>query len=109
MSARYPTDIVTTDGDGWARIHKGHGLDKEMLREDVIHNVDDQRVGEVLVVEEVHLSYTPRVKWCSRHSDGWGCDHEGEWHGHWFAVRPGADTAFTLARWGEARDGGESK
>lgn len=51
------------------------------------------------VVSEVqHLNYMPRVKWCSRH-DGFGCDNEGDWHGHWFGVKhnPGSGCCHTVA------------
>ena len=43
-------------------------------------------------------SYSPRVKWCER-LDGFGCDLNGEdFHGHWYAVKPGPGTAWTLIR-----------
>lgn len=48
--------------------------------------------------EVQHLHRMPRVKNCSKY-DGWGCDLEGEWHGHWFGVKhnPASDCCHTLA------------
>lgn len=37
-------------------------------------------------VHETFLQYTPRVMWCER-IDGFGCDSNGDWHGHWSAVK----------------------
>lgn len=37
-------------------------------------------------VHEVHMHYTPRVKWCER-IDGFGCESNGQWHGHWSQTR----------------------
>lgn len=52
----------------------------------------------VLASEVQHLHYMPRVKNCSNY-DGWGCDLEGEWHGHWFGVKHNdkSDCCHTLA------------
>lgn len=93
MTARtYPTDIVTSEG--WARIHQGHELDRDLLLADLA-SAQVPLQGDVLRVHEAHFAYKPRVKWCSNF-DGYGCDQEGEWHGHWFEVKPGPDTAFTV-------------
>ena len=98
-SALYPTDIVTDDG--WERIHRGHGLDRDALRADLDHNQGVARGGWDLVVQEVHLAYQPRVKWCGRRGEP--CDNEGDWHAHWHEVRSGDDaTKFTLARYRRA-------
>lgn len=91
----YPTDIVTDDG--WARIHQGHGIARDVLSDDLGRHQPDDREPE-LHVTEAHFHYMPRVKRCSDY-DGYGCDQEGEWHAHWFEVKPGPGTAFTLARW----------
>lgn len=91
---KYPADIVT---DRWGRIHRGHGLDVEMLREDLEHNVGPQPVGHDLHIDQWHLGYAPRVKWCENY--GWPCDEEGEWHAHWYAAKPTDDNAFTMVSW----------
>ena len=95
MGVQYPTEIV--NDDGWGRIHQGHGLDREMLQRDLEDNVDHQRIGEILKVEEAYFRYVPRVKWCSNF--GWPCDNEGEWHAHWEEVRPSPESAFTVVNW----------
>jgi hypothetical protein len=86
----YPTDILTDDG--WGRVHRGHGLDTSVLLADF--NATQGPTGGVRV-KEVHLFHQPRVRWCERHGDP--CELNGEWHGHWHAVRPGSGTAFTIA------------
>lgn len=96
---RYPTDIVNDD-HGWHRIHKGHNLDRDMLRADLEEAVDLQRIGTELVVKEVYLRYVPRVKWCER-LDGWVCDDQGQWHSHWTEVKPTPERAMTIVYWGK--------
>lgn len=94
---KYPADFVSTDL-GWCRIHCGHDLSREELIADLTeHGGSLRRDGEQFTVEQVHLYYQPRIKWCGRHDEP--CDNEGEWHGHWFAARPSTDTAFTLVYW----------
>lgn len=93
---RDQTDTIYWEGErsGWGTIIPGHNLDPDALREAVTH---EQGGGfSTLHVEEAFLSYMPRVKRCSRY-DGWGCDNEGEWHAHWFAVKPHPAAAFTVA------------
>lgn len=93
----YPTDYISED-TGKSRIHRGHGLDRDVLAADVEH-AQGWVAGEDgdLVVEEVWLHYVPRIKWCSN-LDGFGCGSEGDWHGHWTQVRPSPGAEFTLAR-----------
>lgn len=78
-------------------LHRGHNLNREELLADLLHNYGDPPPGHDLHVDEWHLGYAPRVKWCGQY--GWPCDHEGEWHGHWYAVKPGQDTAFSAVSW----------
>jgi hypothetical protein len=96
----YPTDIV--NDYGWGRIHRGHNLTLDMLQRDMVEHHGYPAEGQSMRIEEVHMRYVPRVKWCER-LDGWPCDDEGEWHSHWTAVRPGQDTAFTLVHWESVR------
>jgi len=91
---KYPADIV--NDDGWGRIHEGHGLDRGDLERDLAHN-GGQCPGASLKVEEVYFRWIPRIKWCG--NLGWPCDNEGEWHGHWEAVKPNPDRAFTVVNW----------
>lgn len=99
---KYPADFVSTNL-GWCRIHNGHGLDRGELLADLAEcGGSSRRDGEEFIVEQVHLYYQPRVKWCGRHDEA--CDNEGEWHGHWFATRPSTDTAFTLVYWGRPEE-----
>lgn len=96
---KYPAMILTDDG--WGVILEGHSLQGETLR-----TLCREWFGsEVFRSQEVHFEYVPRIKHCSQR-DGWGCDNEGEWHGHWFEVRPAADgsTAFTILHEVEADD-----
>lgn len=89
MSAMtYPT-LMCTD-NGYAALMQGHNLDPAEIaavEESHLGKPDD---GWFTKVEEVFYDWVPRLKWCSRHpqSGGWGCDQEGEWHGHWFEVLP---------------------
>lgn len=91
----YPRDIVT--GLGVGRIHKGHGLDPKMLEADLESECDMQRIGERLLISEERLAYRPRIKWCER-LDGFGCEENGEWHGHWEPVRENGEL-FTVVQW----------
>lgn len=96
---KYPNDIV--NDDGWGRIHKGHGLDRDKLQRDLEqHAGNPQRHGETLKAEEVYLRWIPRIKWCG--GLGFPCDNEGEWHGHWEPVRPNTECAFTIVNWSRA-------
>lgn len=85
--------IVTNDGTWWA-ITPGEVTDEAVLRE-MAESVGPADVG-ILITEVWHLHYQSRVKNCGDHGDA--CDMEGEWHSHWHAVKPGQDTAHTLAR-----------
>jgi hypothetical protein len=87
---RYPASIVT-DGE-WGLVFEGHDLDEA----DLLREMASEGYCAPLTVQEVHFMYRPRVKNCSQY-DGWGCDNEGEWHAHWFEVKPGTGTAFTVA------------
>lgn len=102
MSKKYPTDIVMEDG--YYRIHEGHGLDRQELIADYEEYDGIAPVDAVWTIEEVYLHYTPRIKWCEK-VDGWGCDANGEWHGHWFEVMPAHDSAFTLVGWSRVTNG----
>lgn len=88
----YPADMVSDDG--WTRIHRGHDLDREMLSADLRHHQGEPPPGHEMHVDEWHLGYAPRVKWCEQY--GWPCDNEGEWHAHWYHVKPADDSAFTV-------------
>jgi hypothetical protein len=113
---KYPTLISMRDDGGWAAILEGHNLPQTVLDRtevEMIGEPDDgwftevEMIGEpddgwFTEVEEVYLEWVPRVKWCSRYplSDGFGCDNEGQWHGHWFAVQdtPHERCHFTVIR-----------
>lgn len=90
-AVKYPAMILNEDG--WGVILEGHALEAAVLRDACVEwfGSDSPRV------QEVHFEYVPRIKNCSQR-DGWGCDNEGDWHGHWFEVRPAPDgsTAFTI-------------
>jgi hypothetical protein len=90
-AVKYPAMILNEDG--WGVVLEGHGLESDALRAVCV----DWFGGTEFRVAEVHFEYVPRIKNCSER-DGWGCDNEGEWHAHWFEVRPAADgsTAFTV-------------
>lgn len=92
---KYPTDMVTDDG--WLRIHEGHNLSREALEYDLRERGHARPDGTELHVDEWHLGYAPRVKWCAQY--GWPCDQEGEWHGHWYHVQPNDRSAFTAVSW----------
>jgi len=98
MAKNYPADI-TVHGHKAGRIHQGHGHDYHSLLADMEESNPTHPVKDILV-EEVHLDYKPRVMYCSNY-DGFGCDYDGEWHSHWFEVRGGTDTAYTLVSWEE--------
>ncbi|SDH55080.1 hypothetical protein [Microbacterium sp. 77mftsu3.1] len=95
MTFTYPGLIYT--GEGPEAILLGHGLplDEVIAAEADILGPLEPKFERV--ISEVHFAYTPRVKHCSR-LDGWGCDQEGEWHGHFYEVKPAAGTAHTLVR-----------
>ncbi|KXO92947.1 Uncharacterised protein (plasmid) [Tsukamurella tyrosinosolvens] len=94
---KYPADIVNDD-HGWHRIHHGHGLDRDILRADLIEHGYEPPDGGELALDEVWMDFRPRVKNCSN-LDGFGCDNEGEWHAHWVAAREGHGQPLTLAYW----------
>ncbi len=73
------------------RYVSGHGviivgpdIDRTAVEAAVTHAHGDG--WDHLIVEVQHFDYQRRVMWCSRHT-GFGCDMEGEWHGHWHAVK----------------------
>lgn len=94
---RYPSLIFTEERG--SVIMRGHGLTEEEVLVNMI-GIVSHTPGERLVTEEVFLVFKPRIKNC-RDYDGWGCDQNGEWHGHWFPVKENDDPAthFTLAHW----------
>lgn len=102
----YPADYLDFSTESWGRIHRGHNLNLADLEADL----RGSRVGDPggrMVVEEVHLRYRPRLKWCGQ-MFGFPCDDEGDWHAHWEAVQPGADTAFTTVWWTDAEAVGDA-
>jgi hypothetical protein len=91
----YPADIYTDRGH--SRIHEGHGLTPEVLRDDLDYAIGPRQPYD-LEVEEVWMTYRRRVMWCDR-IDGFGCDMNGEWHGHFSEVRAGTPgCAYTIVR-----------
>lgn len=90
----YPADIVSED-TGWGRIHEGHGLSVASLKADYEHCAGGVPDGCALTVDEVWFGFVRRVKWCEPYI-GWGCDQEGDWHSHWYAVRPAPGFAYTV-------------
>lgn len=99
---------------GSALIWRAPEVPREVIEREVNHAHGEG--WDRLVVEVQHLTFTPRVKWCSRH-DGFGCDSEGDWHAHWFGVKhnPLSDCCHTIAlpvwtpRYRPAGEGGESR
>ncbi len=99
---KYPANYV--DDDGWAVIFEGHEIDRDWMAEQIALRLGQPEEGQVLVTEQEYLDFVPRIKHCSKLT-GWGCDQEGEWHGHWVGVQPNpkaTDIEFTIARWGRA-------
>jgi hypothetical protein len=98
MMPKYPALIYTADGP--EAIARGHGLSIaqiEAAEREVLGELDP---GRERVVQEVNFRFVSRIKWCAN-LDGFGCDQEGEWHGHWTEVRPNPsapNTAYTLIR-----------
>ncbi len=84
----YPA-LMHTD-NGYAALMRGHGLDQAEIDAVEESHLGKPEEGWFTKVEEVFFDWVPRLKWCSRHplSGGWGCDMDGEWHGHWFEVQP---------------------
>lgn len=80
---KYPTSIVSENSE-WGVILRGHDLPAQTVR-DAAHEVLGPDCGPLRVTEE-YLVWKPRVKWCGNYSSG--CDLEGDWHTHWFPVRP---------------------
>lgn len=82
---------------GWGVILPGADIAEEALLAALRdYHGDDV---ESYISDVQHLHFMPRVKWCSNY-DGWGCDNEGEWHGHWLSVKhndAAADCCYTLA------------
>jgi hypothetical protein len=83
--------------DGWTRLHRGHKLDRDDLRDDLVHNQGEPLPGHDLHVDEWNLGYAPRVKWCEQY--GWPCNQEGDWHAHWYQAKPSESNAFSVASW----------
>lgn len=93
---KYPNNITMAD-TGWARIHKGHGLNHDALREDLAKELGQGLPDQEMRIRELYFAYTPRVKWCEPY--GHACALNGEWHGHWSEVRPNDDSAVTIVEW----------
>ena len=85
--------MVDYDGKSWTAIRGDLTDDANEMR--AVAGLPDDAPIESKVE---HAGYSPRVKWCER-LDGFGCDLNGEdFHGHWYAVKPGPGTAWTLIR-----------
>lgn len=91
---KYPAPIID-DAGHWGVILRGHNLPLHtvMIAADDILGRDHGP----LHLTEVFFTYKPRVKWCGNY--GSSCDIEGEWHNHWFEVRPSMSESlkFTTA------------
>lgn len=82
--------LVWWEGDehcGQATLIPGHNLQPEVLDGIMTEWFGPGEYGSA----EVWANRMPRVKWCERY-DGWGCDNSGDWHAHWYQVRPNPDT-----------------
>jgi hypothetical protein len=92
---KYPNSIVD-DGGNWGVILQGHNLPLHVVQ-NAAYDILGPDCGTLNITEQ-HLAWKPRVKWC-RNYDGSGCDLEGDWHSHWFALRPSHSRAlqFTVA------------
>lgn len=90
-----PADIVLEVG--WARVHRGHGLDADGLAADLRVAHGPPSPGQELCVEEVHLGRLASVRWCG--DFGARCPREGELHAHWYFASPAANNEFTITRW----------
>jgi hypothetical protein len=90
---QYPAYIHTDDGE--AALFQGHNLDPAYVEAESKWVIGEYP-GYELHVTEQYYRWVPRVKNCRDHpaGDGWGCDNEGEWHGHWFPVRKTEDTRY---------------
>ena len=93
----YPEMIHTYDG--WGVIARGHGLTTEQ-QADAIRECDPAmlpQANQMIVAQEEHFGFAPRVKWCGERY-GSSCDQEGDWHGHWYALKANDDesTKFTI-------------
>lgn len=93
---KYPALMQTDEGE--AALFQGHNLDPEEIERVCSVEILGDYPGHELHVTEEYFSYVPRIKNCSNW-DGWGCDQEGEWHGHWFGIKPTDDpkNQFTQA------------
>lgn len=89
--------------NGWSVIMRGHGLTPAQVDEQV--KAFDPGLVATGVTEEEYFGYMPRVKNCGDRL-GTNCDNDGEWHGHWYALKANddPDTHFTLAAYAYAED-----
>lgn len=97
---RYPADIESEDY-GYGRLHRGHNLDPEMLRADLLAHGkagDLGVIGYMIAVDEVHLIWR-WIKNCRQSADR-PCDANGRYlHGHWDGAVAKPEHKFTLVRW----------
>jgi len=101
---KYPANFVDDDGVWWV-ILQGHKLDHDVIERELPRHLGEKFPEQVLITVEEWFRYVPRVKWCSS-LDGFGCDQEGEWHGHWTGViqnESNPHCKFTVARWGDPK------
>lgn len=80
---------------GWGLIWHAPEVPRDVIERVVIREHGDD--WDHLIIEVQHLNRVPRVKNCSNY-DGFGCDQEGEWHGHWFGVKhnPASDCCHVV-------------
>ncbi|MET4614140.1 hypothetical protein ABIC28_005153 [Rhodococcus sp. PvR044] len=98
----YPADYLDFATEQFGRIHQGHSLNPEVLAVD-LRAARGEAPTKELLVEELHMQYHPRLKWCGQ-LFGFPCDEEGDWHSHWAPTQPGDGTAFTTAQWTEPEE-----
>jgi hypothetical protein len=66
-------------------VYAGTGLADAAIIEAVTESMyeePDGLIGYRLEIREGNWGWSPRMKHCSNHDSGWGCDQEGDWHQH---------------------------
>ena len=93
MSVEYPA--LMYDDEGPVALLEGHGIPVGTAQDlalgvigSPLDGSPEWRPARRWDIQEVFLSYTPRIKWCRSYTDGWSCDQEGDWHHHWVEVQP---------------------